>query len=67
MSASGATPSDPHAAPTRAAASPTSAGVVPAPGTPTTGPDGVRRVVIVGGGPAAHRLAESLASRVDAG
>ena len=67
MSASGATPSDPHAAPTRAAASPTSAGVVPAPGTPTTGPDGVRRIVVVGGGPAAHRLAESLASRVDAG
>ncbi|MGJ1633877.1 nitrite reductase large subunit NirB [Clavibacter sepedonicus] len=58
MSAAPATPSDPHAVPTPPpAAQPT---------RPIGGPDGVRRVVVVGGGPAAHRLAESLASRVDA-
>jgi nitrite reductase (NADH) large subunit len=54
MSAPAATPPDPHAVPTGA------------PASPTTVADGVRRVVVVGGGPAAHRLAESLASRADA-
>ncbi|MFT7765060.1 nitrite reductase large subunit NirB [Clavibacter tessellarius] len=52
MSASATTPPEPHAAASSASA-------------PTAGPDGLRHVVVIGGGPAAHRLTESLVARMD--